>query len=97
MSVVIFSTKIPFLDVLVKKENDKISTDIFYKSTYTYQFLHFGSSHPQHIKRAIPYNFARRICTTVSDEETRSQRLNELKQFLTDQHYPINLINDGIM
>ena len=91
------STKIPFLDVLVKKENDKISTDIFYKSTDTHQYLHFGSSHPRHIKRAIPYNLARRICTIVSDEETRNQRLNELKQFLTDQHYPINLINDGIM
>lgn len=91
------STEIPFLDVLVKKENDKISTDIFYKSTDTHQYLHFGSSHPRHIKRAIPYNLARRICTIVSDEETRNQRLNELKQFLTDQHYPINLINDGII
>lgn len=33
----------------------------------------------------------------VSDEETRKQRRNELKQFLTDQHYPKNLINDGII
>lgn len=78
------STEIPFLDVLVKKKNDKISTDIFYKSTDTHQYLHFGSSHPRHIKRAIPYNLARRICTIVSDEETRNQRLNELKQFLTN-------------
>lgn len=30
------------------------------------------------------------------DEETRNQRLNKLNQFLTDQHYPINLINDRI-
>lgn len=35
------STKIPFLDVVVKKEKDKISTDIFYKSTDTHQYLHF--------------------------------------------------------
>lgn len=54
------------------------------------------SIHPQNIKRAIPYNLAWRIFTIVSDEETRHQRLNELKQFLSYQHYPINLINDGI-
>ena len=90
------SVEIPFLDVLVRKKDDKISTDIFYKNTDTHQYLHFGSSHPRHIKRAIPYNLARRICTIVSEEETRNQRLDELKTFLHDQHYPTNLINDGI-
>lgn len=50
------SIEIPFLDVLVKKENDKISTDIFNKRTDTHLYLHFGSYHPRHIKRAIPYN-----------------------------------------
>ncbi|XP_062609924.1 uncharacterized protein LOC134271725 [Saccostrea cucullata] len=90
------STQLPFLDVLICKENNKIATDIFYKSTDTHQYLHFGSSHPRHIKRAIPYNLARRICTIVSEEETRNQRLDELKIFLTDQHYPLSLINDGI-
>ena len=90
------SVEIPFLDVLIRKENNKITTDIYYKSTDTHQYLHFGSSHPRHIKRAIPYNLARRICTIVSEEETKNQRLNELKTFLLDQLYPINLINDGI-
>ncbi|XP_062604091.1 uncharacterized protein LOC134265884, partial [Saccostrea cucullata] len=90
------STQLPFLDVLICKENNKIATDIFYKSTDTHQYLHFGFSHPRHIKRAIPYNLARRICTIVSEEETRNQRLDELKIFLTDQHYPLSLINDGI-
>jgi hypothetical protein len=90
------STSIPFLDVLITKQQDKITTDIYYKSTDTHQYLHFGSSHPRHTKRSIPYNLARRICTIVSDEQTRDQRLCELETYLTEQYYPKNIIKDGI-
>ena len=90
------STSIPFLDVLITKQQDKITTDIYYKSTDTHQYLHFGSSHPRHTKRSIPYNLARRICTIVSDKQTRDQRLCELETYLTEQYYPKNIIKDGI-
>lgn len=65
------STEIPILDVLVKKENDKNSIVIFYKTTDTRQYLHFGSSHLRQIKKRIPYNLVRKICTIVSNEETK--------------------------
>ena len=42
--------KIPFLDVLVKKQDTKLMTDIYYKSTDTHQYLHFNSCHPNHTK-----------------------------------------------
>ena len=85
-----------FLDVLVRISNNQISTDIFYKRIDTHQYLHFGSSHPIHVKQSIPYNLARRICTIVSDEETRNQRLDELKTYLINQQYPYKLVEDGI-
>lgn len=75
------STEIPCLDALVNTKHDKISTDILYKSTNTHQYLHFGPSHPRHMKRAIPYNLARRICHIISYEERRNQCFNELKKF----------------
>jgi RNase P protein component len=58
--------EIPFLDVLVHKEQSKITTGIFYKTNDTHQYLQFGSSHPRQIKRAVSYNLARRICTIVN-------------------------------
>ena len=70
--------------------------DIFNKSTDTHQYLNFGSSHPRHVKRSIPYNLARRIFTVVSDEETRNQRLDELKKFVIKQQYPYKLVEDGL-
>ncbi|XP_061175938.1 uncharacterized protein LOC133184880 [Saccostrea echinata] len=90
-------TKLPFLDVLVIKEDTKLSTDIYYKSTDTHQYLHFASCHPHHTKTAIPYNLARRLCAIVSDDNTRDIRLKELKSYLIKQGYPETLIDNGIL
>jgi hypothetical protein len=70
----------PFLDVLVSKNNTSLNTDMYmyYKPTDTHQYLHFGSYHPHHIKIGIPYNIAKRICTIVRDINTRDIRLEEL-------------------
>ncbi|XP_062612861.1 uncharacterized protein LOC134274600 [Saccostrea cucullata] len=90
------SQSIPFLDILITKHEEHLSTDIYYKPTDTHQYLHFSSCHPSHTKRSIPYNLARRICTIVSDKEIRDKRLSELKTFLLQQYYPMGIIEDGI-
>lgn len=90
-------SKVNFLDICVyKKENNKIETDIFYKLTDTKQYLDFYSSHPRHIKIALPYNLARRICTIVSDTDIKYERLDELTYYLNRCNYPRNLIADCI-
>jgi hypothetical protein len=88
--------KLPFLDVLIIKEDDILSTDVYYKSTDAHQYLHFGSCHPHHTKTAIPYNLARCICTIVSDTNTRDIRLVGLKSYLQKQEYPNKLIQNVI-
>ena len=74
--------ELPFLDVLVKERNTRITTNIYYKVTDTHYYLHFGSCHPHPNKTSIRYNLARRICTIVSEKDTRDIRLNELKTYL---------------
>ena len=88
--------ELQFLDVLVKKWNTRITTDIYYKVTDTHQYLHFDSCHPHQTKTSIPYNIVRRICTIVSEKDTRDIRLNELKIYLLKQKYPEQLIDNGI-
>ena len=91
------STKnLPFLDLFIVKEGNRITTDLYSKETDTHQYLDFRSCHPSHTKRNIPYNMARRICTIITDSTLRKQRLDELKIHLTRQHYPENLIDAGI-
>ncbi|XP_062614974.1 uncharacterized protein LOC134276720 [Saccostrea cucullata] len=88
--------QMPFLDVLVTKDNTSLNMDIYYKPTDTHQYLHFGSSHPHQTKTAIPYNLARRICTIVSNTNIRDIRLEELKLYLLNQKYPEQLVDNGI-
>ena len=88
--------ELPFLDILVIKTDSKISTDIYFKNTDTHQYLNLRSCHPSHIKRNIPFCLARRLCTIVSDMDTRNLRLEELRVYLKKQNYPISLINAGI-
>ena len=90
------SEKLPFLDILICKENTEIHTDIYYKGTDSHQYLDFFSCHPRHVKQNIPYALARRICTIVTKDDIRNIRLGELETFLTNQNYPKKLINNGI-
>ena len=88
--------ELPFLDLLIIKNRTDIITDLYCKGTDSHQYLDFRSCHPAHTKRNIPYNLARRICTIVTNNSLRSKRLEELREYLQRQHYPENLINDGI-
>ena len=74
---------ISFLDVTVSLDNNnKISTDLFIKSTDAHQYLLHTSCHSSHNKKSIPFSLAlsiRRICSTI---EKFKQRTNELLEFL---------------
>ena len=89
-------SQLAFLDILVKRQDNKIITDIFYKATDTKTYLDFFSCHPRHIKLNVPYNLSRRICSIVTDQTLLSQRLNELKQTLLKRNYPTAVIEMGI-
>ena len=88
--------RLPFLDILIIKENNCIKTDIYYKPSDTKQYLLFNSCHPKHTRLNIPYNLARRLCTIVSDKETLDERIKELKKILLERNYPKNVIDTGI-
>ena len=88
---------INFLDVTVilTKENN-IKTDVYYKPTNSHEYLSYNSHHPKHVKDNIPYNLAKRIVVFVSSYDQTQHRLQELKQWLLNCHYPENIVNRGI-
>ena len=90
------TTELPFLDMLIIKQGRKIITDLYYEKTDAHQYFLFNSCHPSHVKRNIPFNVARRVCTIVIDETRRNNRLQKLKSFLLRQKYPTNLIDAAI-
>ena len=88
--------EISFLDVMIRKDNRDIQTDIFYKETDTKQYLRFDSCHPKSTRINIPFTLARRICLIVSEESQRHVRLQQLQQYLKRLKYPNSVIQTGI-
>ena len=44
---------INFLDLTVSLADNKVSNDLYIKPTDRHQYLHYSSSHPDHIKKSI--------------------------------------------
>ena len=70
---------IPFLDILIKRNNDKIWMGIYYKPTDTHRCIPFSSNHPKHCKNNIPFTMARRICIIVENTEAKMKHFKNLK------------------
>lgn len=87
-------TKVPFLNLLIYKQNNHILTDIYYKDTDTHDYLPFNSCHPRHTTTNIPGTLARMICTIVDDPGLRAHRLQELFTWLSNSGYPHRVINE---
>ena len=82
------------VDVMIKKDNTPLTTDIYYKPTASFQYLPFTSSHPRHTiaKNNIPYTLDRRICMIIKNQGIRKRHLNDLKQILLKTQYPAEIL-----
>ena len=88
--------KLSFLDVtVIKNEQGKIETDIYYKETNNHEYLNYNSHHPTHIKNNIPFNLAKRIIVFCSNPFTETTRLEELKTWLLNCDFPPDIITRG--
>ena len=88
--------ELPLLDILIKRVNSQIITDIYHKPTDTQQYLHFKSHHPQNSIKSIPYTLAHRIHIIITDKNLKKTRLKELHKTLHQRGYPTTLINKGL-
>lgn len=79
------SKEINFLDVKVMQKGDQIFTDLFFKATDTYQYLHSSSCHVDHSKLSFPYSQALRLYRICSENEFFDQRCNDLEKWLQEE------------
>ena len=85
-----------FLDILVILHISRdIEAEIFYKETNSHCYLDYNSRHPDHIKKNIPFNLAKRIIIFTSNSEKEQYRLSELHQWLINCNYPPKVIDDS--
>ena len=85
--------KLSYLDVMVMVQGNKISTDVYCKPTDTHQYLHYGSCHPRHVKKGIPYGQALRIKRICSTEESYRDRLRDLRSNFIKRGFKENVVD----
>ncbi|ESO92965.1 hypothetical protein LOTGIDRAFT_161993 [Lottia gigantea] len=76
---------IEFLDVMVMRKEDRLTTGLYVKPTDKHMYVQAKSGHPQNVKKAIPYGLAirpRRIC---ENEEEYQKHIKDLKQQLRNR------------
>jgi hypothetical protein len=80
--------KIEFLDTMVIKDRDgSLYTDLYSKPTDKHQYLQFKSSHPNNMKKSLPYGLGIRIRRICSKENDYKRRRQELKMQLRKRGY----------
>ena len=77
--------EINFLDVSVRKKDNRLVTDLYIKPTYTHQYLHASSCHVYHSKKSIPYGQALRLNRICSVKSSYDRRCNELEVWLRER------------
>ena len=86
--------QLPFLDVLLSKEDDgRISTSVYRKPTHTDHYLHFSSHHPQSHKQSVLRTLFSRAASLSSSSLVRSTEEVHISEALQDNGYPRKFIN----
>ena len=70
--------QVNFLDVIVKLQEKEFFTDLYCKKTDCYQYLHYDSCHPEHMKKFSVYSQGlqiKRLCSDSNDCETHLKNL----------------------
>ena len=70
----------------------KISSDLFVKSTYCHQFLHYTFSHPEHTKRSTVFSQPPRVSRICSYGYGFVRHLGNMKSWFSKREYPSDLV-----
>lgn len=82
---------LPYLDILIIKDDKKIVTNIYRKSISSDRILNFNSEHPLQQKINVVTQLIKKIYS-LSHPRFHQDNLLTLKNFLISNHYPHSLI-----
>jgi len=90
------NNKIPFLDTCITKKNNRLSTSIYHKPTFTGIYLNWTSLTSRKYKISLIYCLCDRIWKICQNPEERDQEFRKLKHTLAKNEYPETIINKEI-
>lgn len=84
--------RIPFLDLLLIRENNELLIDYYRKPTASNRVLNFKSYHPMKQKISIIKQMVHKIRNLCSDQFINGN-INKLKELLSQNNYPKSFVN----
>jgi len=87
--------KLPFLDVMIMRNEDSIKTKVYRKSTHTDRYLNFNSFHHVANKMSVVDTLVFRAFT-VCHKDHLEEEFDYIRKVLVKNDYPIKFINSRI-
>ncbi|XP_075150333.1 uncharacterized protein LOC142224448 [Haematobia irritans] len=87
--------KLPYLDILLIKENGKLITDWYQKDTASGRIMNFFSNHPRSMLINTAKNLVNRVLT-ISDNKFHKNNRKKLQNILQENNFPPKLIKELI-
>ena len=91
----ISENSLAFLDIKLSINDNGLSTSVHYKPTDSHNYLLHSSSHPQHVKNAIPFSQFLRLRRLCSDDTDFNNKCEEMCQFFKKRGYPDSAVTTG--
>ena len=89
------SNQLPYLDVLVHRDEDTQTTKVYRKKTKTDQYLHFQSHHHPQVKTSVASCLKKRA-ECVSTGKSLSKELQHFSDMFQAKGYPHN-VTEGVL
>ena len=85
---------IPFLDVGITKEEDKLVTKVYRKPTHTQQYINWLSNHPKNMLLGVMKGLIHRAHMICDKKEDLVEELTLLKNVFVANGYPEKLVRE---
>jgi hypothetical protein len=87
---------IPFLDLMLTKEGDKIKTKVYRKPTHTQSYLNWRSNHPKNMLLGVLKGLIHRAHCFCDDESDLKEELQLLLEVFIINGFPDTLVEQTI-
>lgn len=89
------NNSLPYLDMKLYRENNKIITDWYSKSISSGRLINFHSTQPTKQKTNTAINLIK-TALQLSDDKFKTKNINKIKEILINNSYPMHTINNMI-
>lgn len=87
--------KLPYLDMQIIKDNERLKTNWYTKSTASGRLINYHSTQPTQMKTNTAKNLVKKVLQ-LSDDKFKNENINKVRKILTMNSYPPFIINNII-